>query len=828
MLPALRQRLRMDLDWRFCLGDLETPLANTHIAAYMNNKAGWARGPARGPYDDSDWRQIRLPHDWSVEGPFSPDHHLNAGYLPRGKAWYRRHFKLDEQDRGKRLILEFDGVSTFCIVYVNGHLLHRQFCGYTPFSVDFTDVAHFGTQLNTVAVKVDATYMEGWWYEGAGIYRHVYLHKKPPVHIDDIQVISNPTSQNQAEIVVKTTLINTTDQDVPIFVRTKIGSLVTEDSAVISLSRCSTAVVTQTLHLSNVRRWSVDEPHLYGLMAELYQPNHTLVDHCQTRFGVRTIRFDPQRGFFLNGNHLLLKGVCIHQDHAGVGVAVPDTIQRFRIQRLKEMGCNAIRPGHHPLAPEVMDACDEVGMLVLGENRNFGSSPEHLHQLQAMIRRDRNRPCVLAWCLCNEEPIQTTPIAKNIARTMAHHARQLDPTRPITVAMSGGLLNDDSMADVVDVMGINYQLSQHDAFHEKYPDLPVFLSETNCTYATRGEDRTDPAHHRFADRDVEHAPWGSTARTVWEHVQSRPWIAGYFAWTGFDYRGEPSPHEWPSVLSHWGIMDLCGYPKQSYYLHRQWWTGESGSPLQLPERLTLEIDPAFSSPIVADGHCTIPVRVSKAGDNSLIRFEVTGPARIIGVGNGDPTSHEPEQASERKLFHGLAQVLVQTTDTPGEITIKGYGNEVACLTVVSQPIPESNQVPPAPVRYLISEWMMSPIFSARPDPNMIPEASDMNTWLRVTPGPSACQPFERQSGYALYRATAKLPKKFQPTGALLKLHEVTGDVEVYIANNLVSDRQGLYPIPPGVSQTVVLLVRGRHGCGLKQAGEILSLDCADL
>lgn len=818
----------MDRDWRFCLGDLETPLANKHIAAYMNNKAGWARGPARGPYDDSDWRPIDLPHDWSVEGPFSPDHHINSGYLPRGKAWYRRHFKLDEQDRGSRLVLEFDGVATFCTVYVNGHLLHRQFCGYTPFSVDFTDVAHFGDQLNTVAVKVDATYMEGWWYEGAGIYRHVYLHKKPPVHIDDIQVISTPTSQNQAQVVVKTTLINTTDRDIQIFVRTNVGSTVTDDSEFISISPYSTTVVTQKLHLSNVLRWSVDHPHLYTLRTELRRSDQKILDHLQTRFGIRTIRFDPQKGFFLNENRLLLKGVCIHQDHAGVGVAVPDTIQRFRIERLKEMGCNAIRPGHHPLAPEVMDACDELGMLVLGENRNFGSSPEHLRQLKAMIRRDRNRPSVFAWCLCNEEPIQTTPIAKNIARTMAWQARQLDPTRPVTVAMSGGLLNDDSMADVVDIMGINYQLTQHDAFHEKHPDLPVFLSETNCTYATRGIDRTTPSDHRFADQDIEHAPWGSTARTVWEHVQARPWIAGYFVWTGFDYRGEPSPHEWPSVLSHWGIMDLCGYPKQLYDLHRQWWTGQPGSRPELPGRLTLQIDPSFTSPIVADGHCTIPIRVSKAGDNSLIRFEITGPARIIGVGNGDPTSHEPEQASERRLFQGLAQVLVQTTNTPGEITIKGYGTEVASLTFVSHPVVESNQVPPAPVRYRIEEWLMSPIFSARPDPRLVPDASDMNTWLRVTPGPSACQPFEKQSGYALYRATVKLPKKFQPTGALLKLRDVSGEVEVYVDDAPVSGRNGLYPIPSGVTHSVVLLVRGGSGTGLKNGVEIVPPDCADL
>jgi hypothetical protein len=586
------------------------------------------------------------------------------------------------------------------------------------------------------------------------------------------------------------------------------------------------AVAEHTLRIANIKRWSLDDPNLYDLTVELrgmdYPPMSSL-DRLETRFALRTIRFDADKGFFLNDQHVLLKGVCIHQDHAGVGVAVPDSIQRFRIQRLKEMGCNAIRPGHHPLAPEVMDACDELGMLVLGENRNFGSSPEHLRQLRSMILRDRNRPSVFAWCLCNEEPIQTTPIAKNIAKTMADHVRWLDPTRPVTVAMSGGILNDDSMADAVDIMGINYQLPQHDAFHDKHPTLPVFLSETHCAYGTRDVSATDSTQHRFADNDSEHAPWGTTARTVWEHVQARPWIAGYFAWTGFDYRGEPSPHEWPSVVSHWGIMDLCGYPKGAYYLHREWWRGDAGPRYELPEALTLEIDPAFDSSIVADGHCAVPIRVSCAGDDHDVTFDITGPARIIGVGNGDPTSHEPDKFNKRRLFNGLAQVILQTTDEPGEITLAAYGLGKASMTFRSEPSTQPKQLPVATPRYLITEWRMSPITSERPDPTVAPDAADMNTWLRVSPGESACKPFESASGYAIYRGTAKLPKKLHQTGARLAFSNIAGEAEIYVDDVRAAIDGSSVHLTPAASHAIVLLVRGGTGAGLRGSVEILPL-----
>src|SRR6185503_13951136 len=260
-----------------------------------------------------------------------------------------------------------------------------------------------------------------------------------------------------------------------------------------------------------------------------------------TSFGYRTVRFDADEGLFLNDQPLKLKGTCNHQDHAGVGVAVPDSIHEFRIRRLKDMGCNAIRCAHNPPAAELLDACDRLGMLVMDENRNFGSSPEHLNQLRAMVLRDRNHPSVILWSICNEEAIQGTAVAGNIARAMQAAVKELDPSRPVTAAVSGGILNDGAIGDVIEIMGINYQLPANDQFHAKKPHVPIIAAETHSGFSTRGVYETDPKRFVFASYDDEKAPWGQHAREVWRFVRERPWLAGCFAWTGFDYRGEPTP-----------------------------------------------------------------------------------------------------------------------------------------------------------------------------------------------------------------------------------------------------------------------------------------------
>ncbi len=575
--PTSRETLRLDAGWRFHLGDIDAPVPNTHLGAYMANKAGYARGAAKPGFDDSDWRELDLPHDWAVEGSFDPANHVDAGFLPQGIGWYRRYFRLEESDRGKYLAIQFDGVATHCTVYVNGHLVHRHFCGYTPFTIDISDIANFGDKLNVIAVRVDATYMEGWWYEGAGIYRHVWLIRTSPTHICTNTYHVKPVKVDETNWAteIRTIVHNKLDSavrcEVVSLVADADGSTVQDNTTSIDLAARASCTVFQVIGISNPALWSCESPALYQMRTEIRSDGKTLDDRS-IRFGYRTIRFEADGGFFLNDKPVKLKGTCNHQDHAGVGVAVPDSIQEFRIRRLLDMGSNAYRCAHNPPATELLDACDRLGMLVMDENRNFGSSPEHLKQLRAMVLRDRNHPSVILWSICNEEPIQGDSVSANITRKMIKRVELLDTTRPIMAAVSGGILNDDCIATEIPMMGINYQLQTHEPFHAKHPHKPIVAAETHCALSTRGVYETDAERFVFGSYDTEKAFWGNTARETWRAISSREYVAGLFAWTGFDYRGEPSPHGWPCVNSHWGILDTCGFAKDAFYLHKAWFT----------------------------------------------------------------------------------------------------------------------------------------------------------------------------------------------------------------------------------------------------------------
>ncbi len=568
----------MNREWLFFPGDIPTPISNRHLAAYMANKAGYAPGPARGNFDDSEWRKIGLPHDASIEGAYDPAHHVNSGFLPRRVSWYRRHFHVESSMKGRSLRLRFDGIATHATVYVNGHLLHRNFCGYTPFTIDFTDVAHYDA-INTVAIRADATYMEGWWYEGEGIYRHVDLIDTARVHIAEDGFFVRPQQIDvdrwDADILISVS--NATDMRTDAHLTVRLidpsGREAGTAEGVCTLVPRSETNWNTSIRIDKPHRWSLESRSLYHARVEV-RVDGQLIDDDVVRFGFRTIRFDADRGFFLNDQHVRLNGTCNHQDHGGLGVAVPESILRFRIRQLQKMGCNAYRCAHHPPSRQFLDLCDEMGLLVMDENRNFGTSPEHLRQLAAMVRRDRSHPSVILWSICNEESIQGTPQAAEIAKGMKAELLKYDPSRPVTAAMSGGILVENGMADVCDVLAFNYQLPLYDDFRARFPDKCIVAAETHCAQSTRGETKTDVAKHRFGGYDEDAAPWGATARTTWRALKDRPYVAGIFVWTGFDYRGEPSPHEWPSVMSHWGLLDLCGFEKDAAYLHRAWWTAE--------------------------------------------------------------------------------------------------------------------------------------------------------------------------------------------------------------------------------------------------------------
>ncbi|WP_440976021.1 beta-galactosidase GalA [Pseudoxanthomonas winnipegensis] len=570
----------LDEGWRFCAGDFPAPRLTGQDETYDNAKAGKAWGAASPDFDDSTWRPLRLPHDFAVEQPFDPQGNIAQGFKPRGIAWYRRSLRLDEACRGKSIELHLDGVASHATVWVNGVLLARHANGYTSLYVDITALAQFGQAPNTIAVRVDAEAMDGWWYEGAGLYRHAWLVIREPVHIvsDGLSAVPRLQADGRWQVPVEVQLANTGEQaravQVAVWLEDQDGRTLAQGRTQLdALAPLGQACARVDLQVADPARWSPQSPTLYTVRVRVGaqgQPDEA----AQCRIGFRTLRFDAREGFFLNEVPTKIKGVCLHQDHAGVGVAVPDALLEFRMRRLKSMGCNAVRL-HHAVARELLDVCDRLGLLVLGENRVFSTAPDNLEQLRWMVRRDRSRACVFMWSLLNEEPLQGTQAGYEMARRLAAEVRALDDSRPLTAAMNDGMLTARNVADAVDVLGFNYRQFNYDRVHAQRLDTPLLSSEDTSAFQTRGAWFTDLDAHVIAEDDTHAAPWGNTHRQAWKLIAERPYIAGSFVWTGFDYRGEPSPFEWPSVASFFGILDQCGFAKGAYWLRRALWIDEA-------------------------------------------------------------------------------------------------------------------------------------------------------------------------------------------------------------------------------------------------------------
>ncbi|MGH7972035.1 MAG: glycoside hydrolase family 2 TIM barrel-domain containing protein, partial [Limisphaerales bacterium] len=489
-------------------------------------------------------------------------------------------FELPGEDAGKRIWLVFDGVFRDATVWVNGWCVRHHEGGYYPFREDITDVVRVGGK-NTVSVRVDATKVEAWFYEGAGIYRHVWLDKTAPVAIAPDGIFAQSEfegniPQGSPEIAVEVRLLNSTTNAAEARVSCEIispeGKSLKKFSAVKKLNNKSQGQVNLQAKLSSPELWSPENPTLYKLITTV-SVGHNIVDRKETTFGIRTVGFDKDRGFLLNGKPYRIQGTCNHQDHAGVGAAVPDALQEFRVKRLKEFGCNAYRTSHNPPTPELLDVCDRLGMLVMDESRLMGSDSENMKKWDDQIRRDRNHPSVAIWCIANEQfMVQDTPQAANVALTMQDYVKQLDPTRPVTYASP----EDDvfrGINSVIEVRGWNYHYGpQIDRYHAEHPSQPNVGTEQASVVGTRGIYTNDRPRGYVAAYDVVWPGWTTTAESWWSFFADRPWLSGGFVWTGFDYRGEPTPYWWPCVSSHFGILDTCGFPKDAFYYYQSWWT----------------------------------------------------------------------------------------------------------------------------------------------------------------------------------------------------------------------------------------------------------------
>ena len=606
-----RERLPFDRDWRFRLGDpadaagtldfkevanLQKLTIDQHEEELALDRLGRDRevvGLGRGvrwvepSFDDTDWRRVNLPHDWMHELNYDPQGSRDQGYRAFGGkfsntvGWYRKHFSLPASYSGQALWVEFDGIFRNSLVWLNGHCLGRNVSGYSGVAYDLREYANVGAE-NTIVVRVDASRAEGWFYEGAGIYRHVWLTRVPPVHVAHWGTyIRSLLLDERASVKIDTVLVNDESATAVVRLGTRIldpkgGNCSECDSETLSISPGQSVTVHQEVMIDHPELWSTETPSLYKAVSCVNRDSGCS-DKFETYFGIRSIQFTGDEGFKLNGRKVVIKGVSIHQDHAGVGTAVPDRLNRWRLERLREMGCNAIRTAHNPPSPEVLDACDRLGILVLDENRRFSDSREGLSQVERMIRRDRNHPSVVMWSLGNEEmemqanDAVSTPILGRL-QDLAH---RLDPSRPCTLAMNGSW--GKGLSKIIDVQGFNYLRNGGgpDAFHAAFPQKPTVGTEEACTVATRGEYVDDSYRGYFSSYDAPVQVWSSSAESWCRFYHKRPWLAGAFAWTGFDYRGEPSPSYWPAVNAQDGIMDLCGFPKDVFYYYKAWWSNES-------------------------------------------------------------------------------------------------------------------------------------------------------------------------------------------------------------------------------------------------------------
>jgi beta-galactosidase len=575
-----REHLSLDANWRFHPGD------DWPDALHLEN-SGTGSGPAAERFADAYWRVVNLPHDWAAELPFdwaADGSHgfktLGVKYPTNSLAWYRRGFELPKADEGKRIWLTFDGVFRDATVWVNGWCVRHHEGGYYPFREDITDVVRFGGK-NTIAVRVDAAKTEGWFYEGAGIYRHVWLDKTAPLAIapDGVFVQSEfekSIPQGTAEITVEIRLLNTTTIATKATVNCEPfspeGKSLKKLSGSAELRGKSQGTVKLASRLSSPLLWSPESPKLYKLISTVSVAGK-IVDKQETLFGIRTVGFDPTNGFLLNGKHYELYGTCNHQDHAGVGAAIPDALQEFRIRRLKEFGCNAIRTSHNPPTPELLEVCDRLGMLVMDESRLMGGDSENMKKWDDHIRRDRNHPSVAIWCIANEQfAVQDTPQAANVALTMQDYVKQLDALRPVTYAAPKDNVFR-GINSVIEVRGWNYHYGpQMDRYHAEHPSQPNVGTEQASVVGTRGIYTNDRPRGYVAAYDVVWPGWTTTAESWWSFFAERPWLSGAFVWTGFDYRGEPTPYWWPCINSHFGILDTCGFPKDAFYYYQSWWT----------------------------------------------------------------------------------------------------------------------------------------------------------------------------------------------------------------------------------------------------------------
>ena len=589
----VRETIRLDDGWKFAFGNAADPKKDFGCGTeYFNylTKANSIHneGPYAANFNDSTWQEVKVPHDWVTILPYADVASHSHGYKTVGYkypetsvGWYRKTINIPACDLGKHIALQFDGIFRNARVWFNGFYMGTEPSGYATQVYDVTEYVNYGGD-NLICVRADATLEEGWFYEGAGIYRDAWLMKSAAVGVAPFGTFVYADLKqpyDKVTIYVETEVNNhslTTQQcEVSHRLLDADGREVAKSESSTIMLRAKQTLNSQllTLNLNTPHLWSPADPYLYKVETTV-KVDGRVTDVYETTTGIRDIEFDADRGFLLNGQPLKLKGVNMHQDHAGVGAAIPDALQAWRIKQLKKMGCNAYRASHNPMTPALLDICDREGILVIDENRLTGINEEHLRLLERMIKRDRNHPSVILWSNGNEEwGMENTIQGTRIAAAMREYTHLLDPTRHSTIANAGGR----EMVKGLDVVGFNY-IVQNDVDNQKKnnPTWKIVGTEETTGCGTRGwyfKDEKYPGRMVSLNRTMEQN-YENIIERGWKFYDERPWAAGLFYWTGFDYRGEPNPLSYPAHDSEFGILDYCGFPKDEAYYLKSWWTDE--------------------------------------------------------------------------------------------------------------------------------------------------------------------------------------------------------------------------------------------------------------
>ena len=589
----VRETIRLDDGWKFAFGNAADPKKDFGCGTeYFNylTKANSIHneGPYAANFNDSTWQEVKVPHDWVTILPYADVASHSHGYKTVGYkypetsvGWYRKTINIPACDLGKHIALQFDGIFRNARVWFNGFYMGTEPSGYATQVYDVTEYVNYGGD-NLICVRADATLEEGWFYEGAGIYRDAWLMKSAAVGVAPFGTFVYADLKqpyDKVTIYVETEVNNhslTTQQcEVSHRLLDADGREVAKSESSTIMLRAKQTLNSQllTLNLNTPHLWSPADPYLYKVETTV-KVDGRVTDVYETTTGIRDVEFDADRGFLLNGQPLKLKGVNMHQDHAGVGAAIPDALQAWRIKQLKKMGCNAYRASHNPMTPALLDICDREGILVIDENRLTGINEEHLRLLERMIKRDRNHPSVILWSNGNEEwGMENTIQGTRIAAAMREYTHLLDPTRHSTIANAGGR----EMVKGLDVVGFNY-IVQNDVDNQKKnnPTWKIVGTEETTGCGTRGwyfKDEKYPGRMVSLNRTMEQN-YENIIERGWKFYDERPWAAGLFYWTGFDYRGEPNPLSYPAHDSEFGILDYCGFPKDEAYYLKSWWTDE--------------------------------------------------------------------------------------------------------------------------------------------------------------------------------------------------------------------------------------------------------------